>query len=65
MNQSFNTSINKKEIINNNNNFQYFCSLKTPKYNLPKDISVINIYKTALKESDKIFSGMPKKIDLS
>ena len=65
MNQSFNTSINTKEIINNNNNFQYFCSLKTPKYNLPKDISVINIYKTVLKESDKIFSGMPKKIDLS
>ena len=65
MNQTFESMSTKASINHNNNYFQNICSLKTPKYNLPKDISVIYIYKNILRETDKIFPSMPKKVDLS
>ena len=65
MNQTFESMSTKASINQNNNYFQNICSLKTPKYNLPKDILVIKIYKNILRETDKIFPSMPKKINLS
>ena len=40
---------------------QNICSLKTQKYNIPKDVYIFDTYQNMLKEIDLIFPAMPKK----
>ena len=44
---------------------QNICSLKTQKYNIPKDVYIFETYQNMLKEVDLIFPSMPKKVDLN
>ena len=44
---------------------QNICSLKTQKYNIPKDVYIFDTYQNMLKEIDLIFPAMPKKVDLN
>jgi len=64
MDQSFDNSISTKASSKTISN-DIICSLKVQKYNLPKDISVIHIFKTLLQEINIQFFKIPKKVNLT
>ena len=67
MYKSKENSFSIKSNNNRQNQFQNIRPLKTPKYNITKDIQIqfFEIFKSMKREVDQSFPAMPKKVDLS